>query len=85
MHLVEQHVIARTDQHARPINAAACASKHRWNAANSLLAEVTSMISRWCARLVSPRSAKRTTKTLVQAWEAPDAALSTPPGPQRPV
>ena len=66
MQLVEQHVIARTDQHARPINAAACASKHRWNAANSLLAEVTSLVSGWCARLSGPRSAPRTTATLVR-------------------
>ena len=73
MHLVEQPVIARTDQHARPIDAAACASKYLWNAANDLLADVTSLVSRWCARLVSPRSAPRRTETLVQAWEAPDA------------
>ena len=74
MHLVEQYVIVRTDQHDRPIDAAAFASKHRWNAANSLLAEVTSLVSRWCVRLVSPRSIRRRTETLVQAWEAPDAA-----------
>ena len=74
MHQVDQHLIARTDQHARPIAAAACASKHRWNAANDLLADVTSMVSRWCVRLVSPRSIRRRTETLVQAWEAPDAA-----------
>ena len=84
MPLVEQPVIARTDQHARPIDAAACASQHLWNAANDLLADVTSMGSRWCVRLVSPRSAQRTTETLVQALEAPDAALSAPPGQNRP-
>ena len=73
MPLVEQHVIARTDQHDRPINAAAFASQHLWNAANDLLADVTSLVSRWCARLVSPRSAQRRTEPLVLVWEAPDA------------
>lgn len=34
MRLVEQHVIARTDQRYRPIDAAAFASKNLWNAAN---------------------------------------------------
>ena len=74
MHLVDQHLIARTDQHARPIDAAACASKYLWNAANSPFADVTSVVSGWCARLVSPRSAPRRTEYMVQAWEAPDAA-----------
>jgi hypothetical protein len=73
MHLVEQPVIARTYQHYRPIDAAACASQHLWNAANYLPADVTSLVSRWCVRLVSPRSAQRRTETLVQAWEVPDA------------
>ena len=73
MHLVEQPVIARTDQHDRPINAAACASQHLWNAANDLLADVTSLVSGWCARRSGPRSALRRTETLVLAWEAPDA------------
>jgi hypothetical protein len=84
MHLVEQPVIARTDQHDRPIAAAACASKTLWNVANSLLADVTSMVSGWCVRLVSPRSTQRRTETLVQEWEAPHAALSAPPGQNRP-
>jgi hypothetical protein len=74
MHQVDHHLIARTDQHARPIDAAACASKYLWNAADSLLADVTSEVSGWCVRLVSPRSAPRRTATLVLAWEAPDAA-----------
>jgi len=73
MPLVEHHVIARTDQHSRPIDAAAFASRHLWNAANSLLAEVTGMVSRWCVRRSGPRSAKRKTETLLQALEAPDA------------
>ena len=73
MHLVQQHVIARTKQHARPIAAAACASQSLWNAANSLLAEVTSLVSRWCVRRSGPRSAPRHTEPLVQAVEAPDA------------
>jgi hypothetical protein len=84
MHLVEHYVIARTDQHARPIAAATCASKTLWNAANSLLAEVTSLVYRWCVQLASPRSTPYVTETLVQAWEAPDATLSAPPGPHRP-
>ena len=74
MHLVEQPVIARTDQHYRPIDAAAFASKHRWNAANSLLAEVTSLVPRWWVQLASPRSTPYVTEPRVQAWEAPDAA-----------
>jgi hypothetical protein len=45
MHQVEQPVIARTDQHARPIAAAACASKYLWNAATSPFADVTSVVS----------------------------------------
>jgi len=73
MPLVEQPVIARTDQHFRPSDAAAFASKHLWNAANSLFAEVTSMVTRWCVRRSGPRSAKRKTETLLQALEAPDA------------
>ena len=74
MHLVEHHVIARTDQRARPIAAAACASKYLWNAANSPFAEVTSVVSGWCARRSGPRSTQRKTENLVQALEAPDAA-----------
>jgi hypothetical protein len=74
MHQVDQHLIARTDQHARPIAAAACASKYLWNAANSPFAEVTSVVSGWCARRSGPGSAQRRTETLVLAWEAPDAA-----------
>jgi hypothetical protein len=74
MHLVEQPVIARTDQHDRPIDAAAFASKNLWNAANSLLADVTSMVSRVCVRLYGPRSAERISEKLVQALEASDAA-----------
>ena len=74
MPLVEHHIIARTDLHDRPIDATALASKHLWNAANSLLADVTSIVSRLCARRSGPRSAKRKTETRVQAWEAPDAA-----------
>ena len=74
MHLVEQPVIARTDQHDRPINAAAFASKHLWNAANDLLAEVTSLVSGWCARRAGPQSAHRTTSNMLQEGEAPDAA-----------
>ena len=38
------------------------------------LAEVTSMISRWCARRSGPGSAPRTTATMVQEVEVPDAA-----------
>jgi hypothetical protein len=74
MPLVEHHVIARTDQHARPIAAAACASKTLWYAANDLLAEVTSLVSRRCVQLASPRSTPYVTEPRVQAWEAPDAA-----------
>jgi hypothetical protein len=74
MHLVEQPVIARTDQHDRPIAAAAFASKHLRNVANSLLADVTSMVSGWCVRGSRPRSAQRNTEPLVQEVEAPDAA-----------
>ena len=74
MHLVEQPVIARTDRRDRPIAAAALASQHLWNAAHSLLAEVTSLASRWSVRRSGPRSAPRQTATRVQAWEAPDAA-----------
>jgi putative transposase len=37
MRLVEQHAIARTDQHYRSIDAAAFASKNLWNAANYLV------------------------------------------------
>jgi putative transposase len=37
MRLVEQHVIARTDQRYRSIDAAAFASKNLWNAANYLV------------------------------------------------
>ena len=74
MHLVERPVIARTDQHARPIDAAVVASQHRWNAADSLLAEVTSLVSGWGVRRSGSRSAPRTTATLVLALEAPDAA-----------
>jgi hypothetical protein len=84
MHLVEQPVIARTDQHDRPINAVAFASKRLWNTANSLLVYLTSMISRWCARLSGPRSTQRRTENLVQELEVPHAALSAPPGPHRP-
>ena len=84
MHLVEQPVIARTDQHARLIDAAAFAFKHLWNAANDFLADVTSLVSGLCVRLVSPRSTQRTTETLVQELEAPHAALSAPPGQNRP-
>ena len=73
MHLVEQPVIARTDQHDRPIDAAAFASEHLWNAANSLLADVTSLVSGWCVRGSGPRSAQRKTEYMVQPWEAPDA------------
>ena len=40
----------------------------------NLLAEVTSMVSRWCARRSGPRSTPRTTEKMVQEWEAPDAA-----------
>ena len=74
MHLVEHHVIARTDRRYRPLDAMAFASKHRWNAANDLLADVTSLVSRWCARRSGPRSIQRRTETLVQELEAPDAA-----------
>ena len=74
MHLVEQHVIARTNQHARSIDVMACASQHLWNAANSLLTEVTSRGSRVWVRRSGPRSAPRTTQTRVQAVEVPDAA-----------
>src|SRR5579862_4393396 len=63
MPLVEQHVIARTNRRDRPIDAAAFASRRLWNAANSLLAEVTSLVSRWGVRRSGPRSAKRTTET----------------------
>ena len=80
MPLVEQPVSAHTDQHARPIAAAACASRSPWNAASSLLTEVTSMGSRVCVRRSGPRSAPRTTEPLVQAVEAPDAISSAPPG-----
>jgi hypothetical protein len=73
MPLVEQPVIARTDQHDRPINAAACASKHLWNAANSPFADVTSLVSGLCVRLSGPRSTQRRTETLVQEWKASDA------------
>jgi hypothetical protein len=71
---MEQHVIARADQHDRPIDATAFASKHLWNAANDLLADVTSMVSRWCARLNEQQSAQLTTEKLVQVLEAFDAA-----------
>ena len=37
------------------------------------LAEVTSIVSGWCARRSGPRSAPRTTANMVQDWEAPDA------------
>src|ERR1051326_2308838 len=37
MRLVEQHVIARQDQHYLQIDAAAFASKNLWNAANYLV------------------------------------------------
>src|SRR5215472_1115451 len=37
-------------------------------------ADVTSMVSGLCAHLSGPRSAPRTTETLVQVLEAPDAA-----------
>ena len=40
----------------------------------ALLADVTSIVSGWCARRSEPWSAPRTTATLVQEWEAPDAA-----------
>ena len=73
MHLVEQPVSTHTDQHARPIAAAACASQHLWNAANSLLTEVTSMVYSLCVRRSGPRSAKRKTETRVQAVEVYDA------------
>ena len=74
MPLVERHVIARTDQHARPIDVAVFASQHRWNAATSLLAEVTSLVSGWCVRRSGLCSASRQTEPLVLALEAPDAA-----------
>ena len=74
MHLVEQHVIARTDRRYRPLDAMAFASKHLWNAANDLLADVTSMVSRLCTQLSGQQSAQRTTEKLVRALEAPDAA-----------
>ena len=73
MPLVEHPVIARSDQHARSIDAAACVSRNLWNVANSLLADETSMISRVGVRRSGPRRAPRTTKTRVQAGEAPDA------------
>ena len=74
MPLVEPPVIARTDRHDRPIDAAAFASQHLWNAAHSLLAEGTSLVSRWGVRRSGPWSAPRTTEKIVQAGEAPDAA-----------
>jgi hypothetical protein len=37
MRLVEQHVIARSDERSPQIDAAAFASKNLWNAANSLV------------------------------------------------
>ena len=37
MRLVEQHVIARTDERYPQIDAAAFASKNLWNAANYLV------------------------------------------------
>src|SRR5690242_504302 len=39
-----------------------------------LLAEVTSLVSGWCARRSGTQSAPRTTEHLVQEGEAPDAA-----------
>jgi hypothetical protein len=38
-----------------------------------LFADVTSLVSHFCARLSGPRSAQRTTETMVQELEAPDA------------
>jgi hypothetical protein len=74
MPLMEPRVIALTDQHERPLDAAALAAKHRLNAANALLADVTSLVSRLCARRSGPVSAQRITENMVQEWEAPDAA-----------
>ena len=74
MPLMEPPVTLRTDRHDRSIDAAALASKRLCYAAPSLLAEVTSLVSRWCVRRSGPRSAPRHTESRVRALAAPDAA-----------